>query len=142
MATDETPEFTWQAHPARERVGAAVGGAVAIVAITAVIHISFQSLGWALLALAVLVVSLNRFFFRSRFRIDDEGIIARYPLRSQRLGWADIRRFVFDNNGGYLSTRARPSRLDAYRGLHVLFGSRRDDVIAQIRAHLPRKAAP
>ena len=33
----------------------------------------------------------------------------------QRLRWPDVRRFVHDAHGGYLSTRARPSTLDAFR---------------------------
>ena len=40
---------------------------------------------------------------------DADGITARYPLRSQRCRWADVRRFMADAHGGYLSTRSRRS---------------------------------
>jgi hypothetical protein len=135
-------EFIWQAHPAGERVGAALGGSAVVVAAAAAIYVSFQSIEWAVLALVVLVVALNRFYFRSRFHIDPEGITARFPLRSQRCRWADVRRFMVDARGGYLSTRSKRSWLDAYRGLHVLFGTQRKTVIEQIRAHLPRGDDP
>ena len=85
-----------------------------------------------------LVVALNRFFFPSRFRIDPEGITARFPFQTQRLRWAEIRRFVVDEHGGYLSTRSKLSRLDAYRGLHILFGRHRQAVIDSIRTHLTK----
>ena len=93
---------------------------------------------WSAAALLVLVTALNRFYFRSRFQIDPEGITARYPLRSQRCRWADVRRFMVDAHGGYLATRSKRSWLDAYRGLHILFGRQRPAVIEQIRAHLPK----
>ncbi len=129
-------EFGWQAHPARERAGAAVLGAVLVFAVAGAIYVSFGS-AWSVLALVVLTVALNRFYFKSRFEIDPEGITARYPLRSQRHRWQDVQRFVVDRNGGYLSTRSRRSWLDAYRGLHVLFGHDRASVIERIRSHLP-----
>ena len=133
-------EFSWHAHPAGERVGAAVAGSLIVVAAAAAILLSFESLPWSVLALFVLVTALNRFYFRSRFHIDSDGITARYPLRSQRCRWADVRRFMADAHGGYLSTRSRRSWLDAYRGLHILFGRQRAAVIDQIRAHLPQGA--
>ncbi|MHC4420667.1 MAG: PH domain-containing protein [Planctomycetota bacterium] len=133
-------EFSWHAHPAGERVGAAVAGSVIVLAAAAAILLSFESLAWSALALFVLVTALNRFYFRSRFHIDSDGITARYPLRSQRCRWADVRRFMADAHGGYLSTRSRRSWLDAYRGLHILFGRQRPAVIEQIRAHLPQGA--
>jgi hypothetical protein len=135
-------EFSWQAHPAGERLGAAVVGSLIIVAAAAAILISFESYAWSAAAIVVLVVALNRFYFRSRFRIDPEGITARYPLRSRRCRWAEVRRFMVDEHGGYLSTRARRSWLDAYRGLHILFGRQRPEVIERIRAHLPGEDRP
>ena len=83
-------EFSWQAHPAGERRGAAMLGLVIIVAMASAILLSFESYAWSAAAIVVLVVALNRFYFRSRFRIDPEGITARYPLRSQRCRWADV----------------------------------------------------
>lgn len=136
-----TAEFTWHAHPAGERVGAAVLGIVVILALAAAILVSFQSVAWSGLAVVFLVVSLNRFYFRSRFVIDSEGITARFPLRTQRLRWSDVQRFAVDGHGGYLSTRAVRSWLDAYRGLHLLFGRQRDAVIERVRGHLPERGA-
>lgn len=132
-------EFSWCAHPASERTGPAVLGLVIVAAVTACVWVAFGSAGWTALAAVVLVAALNRFYFRSRFAIDAEGITARFPLRTQRVRWADTRRFVVDENGGYLSARAKRSRLDAWQGLHILFGRQRDAVIERIRAHLAGK---
>ena len=69
-------EFSWKAHPASERTGAAIMGSLIVVAAAGAIYVSFQSLEWSAVALVVLVLALNRFYFRSRFRIDPEGITA------------------------------------------------------------------
>ena len=134
---DVTQEFSWQAHPARERVGGALGGAGVIAAVGGAAYLSFGA-GWSILSVIVLVVALNRFFFPSRFTIDPEGITARYPLRTQRFRWGDLHRWAVDRHGCYLSTRARRSRLDAYRGMHVLFGRHREAVLDGIRDHLAK----
>ena len=74
-------------------------------------------------------------------KFDGEGITARYLLASHRLRWTDLKRFVHDARGGFLSTRSRPSWLDRYTGLHILFGGDREPVIEQIRDHLGGEAA-
>jgi len=129
----ERNELTWRAHPARERIRSSLMAAAVILTVSLAIYISFQSVGWSLLSLALLVVSLNRFFFPSRFTIDPEGITARYPFRSVRYSWKHVRRFRHDRNGGYLSTRQAPSRFDAYRGMHIMFGDMHEMVIRRIR---------
>ena len=141
MTEDLGTDFTWQAHPARERIGAAALALGLIGAFAGVVGLSFQSPAWAAAACLVLLAALSRFFFPSRFMIDADGITARYLLRSQQVRWDDIRRFVQDDRGGYISTRAKRSRLDAYRGMHILFGAQRETVVKQIRARLADGAA-
>jgi len=138
---DKDDEFTWRAHPARERFAVAVAALMLVLAFSIAIFISFNSYAWAGLSLLVLLAALNRFFFPSRFHINSQGITARYLLKTQRLAWKEIRRFILDNHGGYLSTRAIPSRLDPYRGMHILFGPHREAVIKRIRARLAQGEA-
>ena len=141
MTEDLGIDFTWQAHPARERIGTAVLALSLIGAFAGVVLLSFQSVVWAVAACLVLLVALNRFFFPSRFVINADGITARYLLRTQQIRWDDIRRFVQDDRGGYISTRAKRSWLDAYRGMHILFGTNREAVIERILARLSDGAA-
>ena len=132
----ERPEpFTWRAHPARQRPAAAVFAAGVIAAMVAACALVANA-WWAALAVVLLVVPLKGFFFPSRFTIDQRGVTARYLLRTRRYAWSEIRRFCHDRHGVYLSTRSQPSRLDAYRGMHLLFGSSREEVLRRIRARL------
>jgi hypothetical protein len=135
-------EFTWRAHPALERRVPAALGAVLVLGVAGAVYASSGSPGWGALALLVLTAALRRFYFPSRFDIDQQGITARFPLATRRLRWSDVRRFVTDRHGGYLSPRPGRSRLDAYRGLHILFGAQREAVVQRIRAHLHREGDP
>lgn len=93
---------------------------------------------WGAAALVAQVLILNRYFFPSRFAIDEAGITAWHPLRRQRLEWSCLRRFVRDDRGGFLSSRPRSSRWDGLgsRSMHILFGSERERIVSEIRRRL------
>ena len=141
MQEDSSDEFTWRAHPARERLAITMAALMLVLAFSIAIFISSDSYVWAVVSLLVLLLALNRFFFPSKFHINSQGITARYLLKTQKLAWKEIRRFILDSHGGYLSTRAIPSRLDPYRGMHILFGPHREAVIKRIRARLAQGEA-
>jgi hypothetical protein len=129
-------EWTWRAHPARERPGAATLGGLAVVLLSGAAALFFGHSAFALPAALFLLLSLNRFFFPSRFRIDSSGIHGDYPIGRKSFTWKDVRRVAEDDRGLWLSSRARPSRLDAYQGMHVLFGAQRAEVSTRIRQFL------
>ena len=83
--SDSRHDFSWFAHPARERGGRAALGVVLILVIAGLVANLMNTIFWGVLAIVILVVATNRFFFRSRFSIDDEGITASYPLGKQRV---------------------------------------------------------
>ena len=104
--------------------------------IAVLVYLTALNFWWSLFALVLLLMTLNRYFFSSRFSIDDHRIIARYPMGRKEFEWRHIRRFTTDKHGGYLSTRSKPSRLDAYQGLQLYFDDRREEMIAEINSHL------
>ena len=93
-------------------------------------------------AMAVLLLSLNRFFLPTSFAIDGDGITAAWPLKRRHMCWSDLHGFAHDAEGGYLSKQAQPSRWDAMlrgNGMHVLFGTHGNSIAEHIRAHLPAR---
>ena len=133
--------ISWSVHPALDRVRATLAAMAVIVAVSMAVLLESGDWRWAVLSAGVLLVSLNRFFLPSRYSIDERGITANYPFGRKRFLWADVRRFDHDDRGGYLSTRRRASRWDGFRGMHILFGRRRAEVIESIRASLTRHGA-
>lgn len=132
----------WTAHPARERPGRAAMGIAVIALLSAAVWLSF-GWEWSVASAVILLLSLNRFFLPSRFELDDERIMARYPLQKKILHWRDVRRFVHDSDGGFLSTRSRRSLLDPSSGMHVLFGgdaAQRERIIECIQKRVKHDA--
>ena len=142
MQDSTKPEFRWHAQPAAERLSAAIAGAAIVLALAGAAWLAGGSIWWAVLTTMVLLGSLRRFYLPSVFSIDDEGITARSGISQRRMVWRDVRRFVVDDAGGFLSTRSKHSWFDAGRGLHILFGHDRPDVIERIRAHIPKGHVP
>lgn len=135
-------DFSWRAHPAAERVGPAALGGVGVLGLAGSVYAFSGSPAWGAFALLVLTMALNRFYFPSRYDIDQEGISARSLLGTKRLRWDEVRRFVTDRHGGYLSQRPARTWLDPWRGMHILFGTQRDAAVERIRAHLHRDGSP
>ena len=137
-----SPVLSWQVHPARERWKAALLAAAVIAIAAWLVAELMEQPAWGLFAAAVLVVGCNRFFFPTTYELTTDGIIARYPLKTIRYQWPELRRFVYDQTGGFLSPRARRSFLDEYRGMSLLFG-RGDNaalIIQEIRSRMPKEA--
>jgi len=140
LANPNSPEsFIWRAWPARERPLAASFGGLTILAMAGVTMLSFGP-WWATAACLILFLALNRFYLPSSFAVDATGIVSKFPFREQRLAWNTVRRFLHDSQGGFLSTRGVSSRLDAFSGLHILFGSQRNEIISLIESHIGRAA--
>lgn len=99
-----------------------------------------EQIAWGLFAILIMVVGCNRFFFPTRYELDAEGITARFPLKTIHYQWTELRRFVYDETGGFLSPRARRSFLDEYRGISLLFPEDAEPIIAEIRQRLPAGA--
>lgn len=136
----ETTLYSWQVHPARERRRTALLTLGVIAAIAWLTIEVMQQPAWGLFALVVLLAGCNRFFFPTRYELDAEGLTARYPLRTVRYRWVELRRFVYDGTGGFLSPRVRRSLLDEYRGISLLFPKDAETIISKIRSHLPSNA--
>ena len=134
LAKDSTNEILiWRVHPFRERIGAACFAVGVLLAMAWLAAELMQSLWWAVMAFLFLAVSLNRFFLPSEFQIDDDGVTVRSFFKVSRLRWLQIRRFLHNEQGGFLSTRSKCSFLDSFRGIHLLFGENREAVIDRIR---------
>ena len=158
QAARQPGEDGWEAHPAREHPGKAMAVGLVVGACAAMsgaimhdvpalpqtgrtVGIGLRVAFWGVLAAMIMVAVLNRFFFRSRYAIDAEGITAELPLGTRRLEWSKLRRFAHDERGGVLSTRAKSSWFEGSRTIPLLFGENGSGAIEAIRARLPKEAA-
>jgi len=133
---DEGELIEWTSHPVKRRPLVSVLATMFLTLVAAVVFFATDSLGFALLALVVLFASLARFYFPTTYRLSDRGITVKTVTQTLRKNWSLYRSFYVDKNGILLSTFTRPSRLENFRGLFLLFTDNREEVTAFVRARL------
>ena len=111
----------WSAWPAIESPGRTGVLVFAIVVFAILAGFLGGDVLWALTAIALLSIGLNRWFLPTSYALDDERIVAGYPLRKRSIRWQNARRLVLDAGGGWLSD-ARSGRRGR-RGIDLYWGS-------------------
>ncbi len=146
--------LSWRAFPANQRRGQAALALIVVVLIAALVFVllryggtgsagrgmtSAQCALWACLSALALLLSLHRFFFPSRYEIDDEGLTYRHLFGRERYRWEDFHRFLLDEKGGFLMTTPRRPRLRPLQGVHLLFDGAREEAVRLIASHVGRR---
>ncbi|MCA9286911.1 MAG: hypothetical protein KDA22_16935 [Phycisphaerales bacterium] len=111
----------WRAFPAAERPWATVGAVAVIAALAGSAWVLTGSIAWPAFSVVVLFLALCRYFLPTHYRFDEQGVVAAHPIAPKRLRWNEIRRCGFDDRGGFLGRRVRPSLLDGVTGVHLTF---------------------
>lgn len=134
-------ELTWTAWPARERPWAAA----VLVASAGVLGVLVaRGTGDRVLGVAAplfVLASLSSFLGPTTYRLTAESVEVRSLGVSRARPWSELKRMTVDRTGVFLSPFEKKSWLDAYRGIRLLFGGNRDQVVAFIEARLGRPAA-
>lgn len=125
-------EYTWSVLPAKENILKSLLGIAIIAFVAMVVHITFDSTAWAGFSVIVLVVSLQRYFFTSFFRIDEKGINASYLIGKKFLPWGRIKTFSPGRTNAYLSPMSKVSRWTMNRGLFIVYREEEKDRIEKI----------
>ena len=127
----------WEDHPLRSESparSAALAGLIAASAVAAAV--GFGHWFYGAFSLAVLTLSVSRYFFPTHYQLDGAGV-ASYHLgigRSRR--WDEFRRVDERADGLFLSPFARPRRLDAFRGVFLRCHQNREEVVYFVRRHV------
>ncbi len=129
--------FTWRVHPALERPFAAVTALVVIVGLGLAVYVSIRSRVWSLFATVVMCLSLNRFFFANGFRIDADGVSAHTLFGERCLAWDQVGRIVYGGHSAWIAPQTRSKLRESKRGVLILFGRRRVEVLEQLRRRIP-----
>jgi len=135
-ATRDEQSVAFTVHPARERPLAAAAAVLVIVALATAVYLSSEAALWAILTAVVLCLSLQRFFFATRYECTAEGIQAATLMGRRSLRWSEVRRVDVGAHAAWLSTFPRRNWLEHRRGIHVLFGTRREAIEAELRRRL------
>lgn len=112
----------WTVHPFRERVGLGLVVLAVILAVSAFAVLWTKSPFWGVFSFAVLFLSLESFYFPTRFLLEEKKLtVIRRFSRSER-EWTLFRRCYIDRDGLTLSPFTKSSWLETYRALRLRFG--------------------
>jgi hypothetical protein len=129
--------MAWTVHPVRERprLGVLVLGIILAMCIGS--WFWTRSAFWPLFCFLVLFLSLESFYFPTRFELEEGKLtVFRRFSRSER-EWGIFRRCLVDRDGMTLSPYRKPSFMDGYRSIRLRWGRvDREEVVAFVRARL------
>ncbi len=136
---EPAPErFRWSAWPARERP---VHAAVLLACVAVLGVVVKQATNDGVLAVAAplfVLLSVSSWLLPTGYRLTDEALEVRSLGVTRVRPWAEMRRMAVDEAGIFLSPFDRPHWLEAYRGVRLLTGGNRDQVVAFVEAKLSR----
>ena len=145
QATSEPPDegevLEWTCHPFKRKPLVSVAVILFIVAISVTIYLTTYSRLFTILGLVILLMSLAKFFFPTRFKLSDRGITIKTTTQSLFKDWKIYRSCYPDKKGILLSPFVEPSRLENFRGLYVMFEGNGDEVTSFVRVRI-RRAHP
>ena len=127
-------EMQWKICPAKMYPKKAVLGWFLILVFGFFISSTSIILGIGLTG--VLIATQATFLFTSSFAINNDGLVAKYPIRKKQYAWEQVRRVKFFKDTCYLFRRKKPSNMDGWFGISVFYGDRRDEVVSAIKSHL------
>ncbi len=127
------PILTWKVHLLREQPRKLLL-VIPVAAMSLVAsHVFFHTFTFGLIAMFLIMASLAEYLFPIRFEIDSQGASARTLTARTRIEWSRVKKYYLDDRGIKLSPLSRQTRLEAYRGVYLMFGDRRDEVIEAVK---------
>lgn len=137
-ARSTADEIAWSVWPARRRPLAAAIVVAAAVVLGALIAKGTHDRVLAVAAPVAVLLSLSSFLLPTGYRLTKESVEVRSLGVLRVRPWTEMKRYEADANGVFLSPFENRTWLDAYRGLRLVPGGNRDQVVAFVEARLGR----
>lgn len=120
----------WERDPAKLAVVLGVACLAALLG-GALLHPVFGGLlGFALIAGAT-----TDFWLPQHFTLSGTGASLRCGISVTSIGWGDVKRVVYTDEGVKLSPLEAATRLAPFRGVFLRFANNRDEVIEEVKRH-------
>jgi hypothetical protein len=126
--------LTWKVHLLRENPVKALLILPVLTLSLLVCYIIFHNVLGMAVTLFLITSSFADFLFPVRYDITRQGASAKTLLGRTVIEWNRVKKYYLDDHGIKLSPLHRQTRLEAYRGVYLRFGGRRDEVIEAVRS--------
>jgi hypothetical protein len=100
IPTEQTGEsLEWVCHPVKRKPWVSVGVCLIIIIVPLLVFFGTASIGFAIFAFVVMIASLAKFFFPTRYRLDCSGVTVKTTTQTLTKAWSLYRSFYPDKNG-------------------------------------------
>lgn len=135
----ETELLSWTTHPVRRRPLVSALVTVFILVISMFVFYIMESKAFSVLALVVMFMSLAKFYMPTGYRFTDKKIVIKTTIQTINRPWSMYRTYYPDKNGVLLSPFVRPSRLENFRGVYIMFAGNKDAVMKIVKEQIEKR---
>jgi hypothetical protein len=141
----EGPALEWTVHPVKRKPLVSALVSLFVIAVVVLVRLTMESSTFTVLAGVIMAASLAKFYFPTRYRLDNAGITIKTTTQTLKKEWKLYRSCYPDKNGILLSPFATTSRLENFRGIYLMFQNNKESVTefckARIAANPPEATA-
>ncbi|MFQ5498574.1 MAG: hypothetical protein ACE5FH_02775 [Candidatus Zixiibacteriota bacterium] len=132
-------QLRWTSHPMKRRPLATLLLSLFILLVSFFIYLATESSWFSLLGLVVLYVSTARFYWPTHYHLTDRDVTVKTSMQTVTKEWSAYRSCYPDKNGILLSPFMKPSRLENFRGIFLMFENNKDEVVTFVRQQIDRQ---
>ena len=127
----------WTAHPFKADRKKSVFLVVIILLVCLLVLLTTNNIGFALIALALLVLSMRQFFLPTGYTLNEEGVEVRFSGATKKKRWDYFQSYYEARNGILLSPFKDRSRLEAFRGIYLISaGNNKPQIVELVKQHI------
>jgi len=128
--------LSWSAWPAKDHPLRAVVLVAALAVLGVLVEQGTHDVVLAVAGPLFVFLSVSSWILPTTYRLTDAALEVRSLGVTRVRPWGEMRRMAVDETGVFLSPFERKNWLDAYRGVRLLTGGNRDQVVAFVEAKL------
>jgi hypothetical protein len=129
---EEKPLYEWEFHPAKANWLVTTLVTVFLFLLLVIVFWMTQSRLFTIIGTFVLLGSMRSFYFPTTYKLYNDYIRVRYTVTTVKKDWKIYRTVSEERNGVFLSTFARPTRMENFRGMFLKYGDADRDRILEI----------
>ncbi len=138
MSANSDGKLEWSVFPFKEdRRRSAIVVAI-VIGSGFLVYVAFGDIFLGVLSVVILFVSLHTYFTRTTYCLTAKGVEIRSSVGRTFKAWSEFKRFSADAKGVTLSPFAKPSRLEPFRSVRLLYGGNREDVVEFVSKNIRR----
>lgn len=126
----------WVVHPLKKNKKKTFLLGLILMVVWGSVYWYTLSLGYLLLAIFILVASLSAYFFPTVFELTPEKVMVKYAATRKEKTWDFFRSFYADSNGVFLSPFTKPSRMENFRGLYLIYNDNKEEVLNFVKSKI------